>query len=37
MPHFGMGVRFLNLTDEQRRGIERLVADVSSVGASEGH
>ena len=37
MPHFGMGVRFLNLTDDQRRGIERLVADVSSVGASEGH
>jgi len=37
MPHFGMGVRFLDLTEEQRRHIEQLVADVSSVGTSEGH
>jgi hypothetical protein len=26
MPHFGMGVRFLELTDEQRRAIDQLVA-----------
>ena len=26
MPHFGMGVRFLDLGDEQRRGIEQVVA-----------
>jgi hypothetical protein len=26
MPHFGMGVRFLDLIDEQRRAIERVVA-----------
>jgi hypothetical protein len=36
MPHFGMGVRFLDLTEDQRLGIELLVADASSVGASEG-
>ncbi len=26
MPHFGMGVRFLDLPEEQRRAIESLVA-----------
>lgn len=26
MPHFGMGVRFLDLADEQRRAIEQVVA-----------
>jgi len=25
MPHFGMGVRFVGLTDEQRRAIERVI------------
>lgn len=25
MEHFGMGVRFLNLTDEQRQALERVI------------
>jgi hypothetical protein len=29
MPHFGMGVRFVDLTDEQRKVIERVVAEAS--------
>ena len=26
MPHFGMGVRFIDLADDQRRAIEQVVA-----------
>jgi hypothetical protein len=29
MPHFGMGVRFLDLTDEQRGALERFVSGAS--------
>jgi hypothetical protein len=29
MPHFGMGVRFLDLTDDQRGAIERFVSGAS--------
>lgn len=29
MPHFGMGVRFVDLTDEQRKAIEQVVEAAS--------
>ena len=33
MPHFGMGVRFIDLAREQRRAIEALIAPGLSLAS----